>query len=328
MTTTSTYSTRMGITTGVMREDLSDVIKTIDPIETPFLNAIGTGTCTNTTPNWLVDSLDAAADNAAVEGADVSSSYTARSGAVRLSNVTQILSKLVEVSSTVEASDTAGKANKMAYQLAIKMKEFARDTEWALLNADYSAGTVSTARKMRSLVGDGVNTGWLNSPTYYGSSTLYEWSSTYVATNDLTETIFQTQIQAAWAEGGKVDLVLADPTQKRIISGFYGNTKATINSDAGDKKIVNTIDIYESDFGMVKIVPERQFRKIQSPTATYYEFVAIVQKDLWQACYLQKPKTEKMAKVGLSDRAMISAELTLKALAPKGNALIQRCSRV
>ena len=242
--------------------------------------------------------------------------------------MTQILSKLVEVSSTVEASDTAGKANKMAYQLAIKMKEFARDTEWALLNADYSAGTVSTARKMRSLVGDGVNTGWLNSPTYYGSSTLYEWSSTYVATNDLTETIFQTQIQAAWAEGGKVDLVLADPTQKRIISGFYGNTKATINSDAGDKKIVNTIDIYESDFGMVKIVPERQFRKIQSPTATYYEFVAIVQKDLWQACYLQKPKTEKMAKVGLSDRAMISAELTLKALAPKGNALIQRCSRV
>ena len=33
MTTTSTYSTRMGIATGVMREDLSDVIKTIDPVD-------------------------------------------------------------------------------------------------------------------------------------------------------------------------------------------------------------------------------------------------------------------------------------------------------
>jgi len=328
MASTTTYGTRMGITTGVMKEDLSDIIANISPTDCPFLNAIGKSTCNNTTPSWIVDDLAAAASNAAVEGADVSSAYAARSGGLRWSNATQILTKLVEVSSTVEASDTAGGANKMKYQLGIKLKEFARDTEWALLNADYNAGGASTARQMRSLIGDGINTGWLNSATYYGANTLYQWSSTYANTNDLTETLFNDVIQASWAEGGKVDMVLASPTQKRIISGFYGNTKAAVNSDAGDKKVVFTVDVYESDFGMVKIVPERFFRTIESPTGTFYDFVAVIQKSLWEVCYLAKPSTEKMAKVGLSDRAMISAELTLKAKAPKGNGLIQRASRV
>lgn len=327
MASTTTYGTRMGITTGVMKEDLSDLIANIDPVDTPFLNGIGKSTCNNTTPNWLVDNLAAAASNATVEGADVSSSYTARDGATRLSNATQILTKLAEVSSTVEASDTAGGANKMKYQLGIKLKEMARDTEYALLNAEYNAGTASTARQMRSLIGDGVSTGWLNSATYYGSGTLYQFSGTYSATNDLTETIFNTQIQAAWQEGGKVDMVLASPTQKRIISGFYGNTKAAVNMDAGDKKVVSVVDVYESDFGMVKIVPERFFRTIQPSTGVFYDFVAIIQKSLWETCYLQKPSTEKMAKVGLSERVMISAELTLKAKAPKGNALCQRLAR-
>jgi hypothetical protein len=327
MASTTTYGTRMGITIGVMKEDLSDIIANISPVDTPFLNAIGKSTCTNTTPNWLVDDLAAAASNAAVEGADVSTAYTARSGAVRLANATQILTKLVEVSSTVEASDTAGGANKMKYQLGIKLKEFARDSEYALLNAEYSAGTASTARQMRSVVGDGVSTGWLNSATYYGSGTLQDFSAAYSATNDLTETIFNTQIQAAWSEGGKPDLVLASPTQKRIISGFYGNTKAAVNMDAGDKKVVNVVDVYESDFGMVKIVPERFFRAVEPVTGVFYDFVAILQKSLFEVCYLAKPSTEKMAKVGLSDRAMISAEMTLKAKAPKGNALIQRLSR-
>lgn len=332
MTATTTYGTRMGITAGVMKEDLSDIISNISPMDTPFLSSIGKSTCTNTTPNWLVDSLASAASNAAVEGADVSSSYTARDGATRLSNATQILTKLVEVSGTVESADTAGGANKMKYQLGIKLKEFARDTEWALLNAEYNAGGASTARQMRSLFGtmpaSGTTyTGWLSSSTYRGSGCLEDFSGSYSANNDLTEVIFNTQIQAAWQEGGEVDLVLASPTQKRIISGFYGNTKAAVNTDASDKKVVNVVDVYESDFGMVKIMPERFFQTVQPSTGVFYDYVAILKKSLWEVCYLRKPTTEKMAKVGDSERAMIVGEFTLKAKAPKGNAAIQRLSR-
>jgi len=332
MTATTTYGTRMGITTGVMREDLSDIIANISPTETPFMSAIGKSTCNNTTPNWLVDDLASAASNAAVEGADVSSSYTARSGATRLSTATQILTKLVEVSGTVEAADTAGGANKLKYQLGIKLKEFARDSEYALLNAEYNAGGASTARQMRSLVGEmpgsgTTYTGWLNSATYRGTGCLQDFSGAYNATNDLTETIFNTQIQAAWAEGGKPDLVLASPTQKRIISGFYGNTKAAVNMDAGDKKVVNVVDVYESDFGMVKIMPERFFQTVQPSTGVYYDYVAILQKSLWEVCYLRKPTTDKMAKVGDSERSMIVGEFCLKAKAPKGNAVIQRLAQ-
>lgn len=328
MTQTGTYGTRNTVATGAVREDLAEAIKNISPVDTPFLNNIKSGTVDNHTPNWLVDSLAAASVNAHVEGADMSSSYVGRDGPVRLANVTQVMAKLAEVTSTYEAVKKAGNANSMAYQVALKMKELSNDIEKSLLCANYSAGTVSVARQMRSVCGDGVNTGWLNNSSYYGTGTLYEWSSTYANTNDLTETIFKNAIQAAWDNGGKPDLVLASPAMKAIISGFYGNTKATVNIDASEKKVIATVDYYQSDFGTVRIVPERHFPSIQSPTGTFYDFVAVLQSDLWEVGYLQKPKMQPMAKIGLSERMMISAELTLKALAPAGNALIQRCSRV
>lgn len=52
--TTQTYQ-QIGI-----REDLSDIIYDISPMETPFVSAMGKGTATATKPEWQIDALDAA----------------------------------------------------------------------------------------------------------------------------------------------------------------------------------------------------------------------------------------------------------------------------
>lgn len=78
------------------REDLSDLIYSISPSDTPFLNSVGQGTATNTTHEWQTDSLASVnVSNAAIEGADASTATL--SATTRLSNRCQISQKTISV---------------------------------------------------------------------------------------------------------------------------------------------------------------------------------------------------------------------------------------
>ena len=98
------------------REDLSDVIYNISPTETPFMSSIGKTKATATYHEWQTDSLAAAASNAVVEG-DTASDITI-SPTTRVGNRTQISSKTIKISGTMEAINKAGRKSEKAYQLA------------------------------------------------------------------------------------------------------------------------------------------------------------------------------------------------------------------
>ncbi len=51
-----------------IREDLSNIIYNISPMDTPFLSSCGRDTCDNTLFEWQTDSLAAAAANQQLEG--------------------------------------------------------------------------------------------------------------------------------------------------------------------------------------------------------------------------------------------------------------------
>ena len=54
-----------------VREELSDIIYNIDPVETPFMSNIGKGKVSNTYFEWQSDQLAAAnQDNKQIEGDD------------------------------------------------------------------------------------------------------------------------------------------------------------------------------------------------------------------------------------------------------------------
>ena len=40
-----------------IREDLSNIIYNISPMDTPFMNGVGRGSCDNTTFEWQTDTL-------------------------------------------------------------------------------------------------------------------------------------------------------------------------------------------------------------------------------------------------------------------------------
>ena len=90
-------------------------ITNITPTDTPFQSSIRTEKVHARTFSFQEDTLAAAADNKLVEGATLSEST--RNPTTLLSNVTQILSKTFEVSSTADAISTYGRAKETALKM-------------------------------------------------------------------------------------------------------------------------------------------------------------------------------------------------------------------
>jgi hypothetical protein len=98
------------------REDLLDKITNISPTDTPFTTMAGTATANGVFHEWQTDSLAAAAQNAQLQGDDVT--FAAASPTVRVGNRTQISRKEVIVSGTQEAIDKAGRNSEIVYQMS------------------------------------------------------------------------------------------------------------------------------------------------------------------------------------------------------------------
>jgi len=143
MTTYTTY-TQIGI-----REDLSNAIYDISPLDFPFMTSISRGApAKNRFVEWQTDALaTAVTTNQAIEGADAS--YSTATPTVRLRNFTQISQKSISVSGTAQAVTTAGREEELAYQIAKRSKEIKRDMESSFTqNIASRAGSASTARRM------------------------------------------------------------------------------------------------------------------------------------------------------------------------------------
>lgn len=301
---------------GALREDLSDIIYDISPMDTIFMTRAGRGSADSTTHEWQTDVLTAPAANAQIEG-DAFSAQS-RSLPSRLKNYTQISTKNIEVTGTAEKVNKAGMSSMMAYHTARAAKEQKRDMETAMLgNNPASAGSSVSPR-----VAAGVPN-WLYSANHIKLSGQTVWSTTApvsgfatatipgASTTAFTETDLKAMLQQAWSNGGEVDTVLCNAAVYQTISGFTG--LATRFRDVGSRQqaqIIGAADLYVSPFGSHKIVLSRYIM-----AASCYA----LDMSSWQVDYLRPFKTVPIAKVGDSDREMLLAEWTLVAKTPLAN---------
>lgn len=290
------------------REDLADVIYMISPTETPFQSAIAKTKASATLHEWQTDALDTAAANAVVEGDDTS--FGAVTATSRLTNRCQISRKAVIVSGTQDVVDKAGRAREMTYQLMKRSKELRRDVEFVLTNNQTPrfTGGSTTARQLRPLPGWYTTNVQAGTSGANGNSTAARTDGT---TRSLTETMLKTAIQNAWEAGGEPDMVMVSPSRKTEISNFTGNANRQI--DAKGKKLVAAIDVYESDFGALKVVPNR-FQRTRD--------VHVLDTQYWALATLRPMKTEDLAKTGDAEKAHLITEYTLAARQQASSALI------
>lgn len=286
------------------REDLTDTIYNISPIEVPFQSMIGKTKATATFHEWQTDSLAAAAANAQLQGDDVA--FASVSPTVRLGNRTQILRKEVVIAGTQESVNKAGRRSEMVYQLQKRSKELKRDLEFVLCsNQAPVTGNSTTAPQMRPLCG------WYatnDSRGVSGADGTTSAAATDGTQRTFTETILQDVMQNCWAAGGNPTVALMGPKQKRVASAFTGG--ATKFDKTEDKTLFAVVDVYVSDFGQLKFVPSRFTRGAAAGTDRE---VHVLDTDYWALATLRPMQTVDLAKTGDAEKAMIITEVTLEA---------------
>jgi len=289
------------------REDLSDMIYRIDPTDTPFMSGADKEKATAVNHEWQTQALAAAsAGNAQLEGDDPTTNTTTPT--VRLGNLCQISYKVARVSGTQQAVDHAGRDNEIAYQEMLKGLELKRDIETILVGANQAkvAGNTSTPRQTASILS------WIVSNTSKGTAggaadpsaadgTGTRTDGTQIA---FTEARLKAVLSSIWTNGGKPDTIFTGAFNKQVFSTFTG--RATAFEEAKSKKIVASVDAYESDFGKLKVVANR-FQRARD--------VLVLEMDKWSVAYLNGRNmiSIPLAKTGDSERRQILAEYALVA---------------
>jgi len=306
-----------------IREDLTDAENMISPTETPFISRIaGKTSATNKYHEWPVVELAAVdSSNRVPEGEDAPAVDAPRL-ALRRGNYTQISDKVVKVSDTSQKVDGAANVEKLSKQIAYKLKELKRDKE-TMLTANVAAvpgaaegatTRVAAGLSAFSITNDQLGAGAGASPTLSGTTNGYpNAAATNGTLRDLTEDMLNAAIQAVWTQGGDPKYVLCSPINKRLISKtFTGN--ATKYKNADDKKIISAIDVYESDFGQVQIVPDRF-----SPTRDVF----VLDPELVKIAELQSTRQLDLARTGHTENKLIQCEYTLEVGNEKAMAVIR-----
>lgn len=299
----------------VIREDLEQQYTMISPEETPFQTAIGVGqAATNTYHEWTVVELASpSTSNRVIEGDDAPAEDDGTLGK-RFGNYTQISDKIVSVSNTSEAVDAAAEnVQRLAAQIAIKLKEMKRDMEAMLLqNIAAAPGSSGSARASAGLPA------WLRTnivlgatgaaPTLSGTTVGYPDAALTPGTAvALTEANLNNVIEDCWNEGASPSIIMVNANNKRVISqSFTGNS--TRYKDAIDKRLTAAIDIYDSDFGELTVVPNR----FQQTTASNNYSVYVLDPDYAELCFLETPRQTELAQTGHAKRRMVHCEYTLK----------------
>lgn len=183
--------------------------------------------------------------NAALEGDDAAAArFTVRS---RLTNCTQIFSATVEVSGSEQAVRQIAINDELDYQKHQRLREMLRELEDAVINsvapASNQQGSAAIRRTMRGL------------RSFIATNRFVPDVNGFPDDTTLTEEQLNTALRAIWQNSnGSVDLIVVGGSEKRAINQFVASNR---RYSAQGETYKDAISVYESDFGVCRIVLSR-----------------------------------------------------------------------
>lgn len=266
---------------------------------------------------WLTDTLASpSASNAQIEGDDAGAD--AITPAVRLANYTQISRKVAQVSGTDQAVKGAANVNTMQYALMKKSKELKKDMEATLFaNQAYNVGSASVAR-----VSAGIPA-WLTSNVDFGATganptTVGSTARTDGTLRSIAESNVKTVLAAAYTNTGRnPKLAFMSAAHKQAFSTFTGNVTRFVDVGSRQAKLETAYEVYVSDFGEVKLIPDLQMRSRD---------IIFINPEYIALAYLRAFQKVPLSKTGDSDRIALYAEYTLEMRNEAGHAAVYDAS--
>lgn len=283
---------------GARKESLLNIITNISPEEDSLLKDLGKSSASNTLHEWVTDTLKAPAAQSVVEGSDAT--FANRTNPGRVTNQTQIVRIDFGVSDSERARNYPSFKDRYAYEMDKAMKEWNNDAEFNLLRSTVATGTGSAARTMIGLK---------------AAITTVATSQSGVSLNELQ---LNDYIQNAWNQGGRPTDIYVGAKLKRRISGFTANT--TRQTEAPTKTLVNVVDQYVSDFGVLRI----KLHRYMTVSGDTHNDIIGIQPDKFRVAYFREPEHVSLAKTGSATKGMIEGEMTLEYLAENSSFKAER----
>ena len=316
MAFSNTYDTTNTGSAVSNREDLTDVLTILAPEETPILSSANKERATSTFVEWTVDSLSAPSTSGISEGADVTAFTDQFAGRARLGNRFQKFRRDFMVSDLQEAVDSVGPA-KIAQAEAKAIRELKRDIEATIASANTQA-TENGANTSNALggLGDWIQNaaGSANVPSDFRTPA----ASVVDAGATLSESEFNGLITSIFTVTGNTNnlMLVADTTLRSDISDFArvsaGATEniRSVNYDGNSGSIKLSVDLYQSDHGVVSIVNGNpDCMPTQAGTAGMMGYM--VNPDYYGIHELIPMGSTRLPNLGGGERGFVDCALTL-----------------
>ena len=247
------------------REDLTDVLTILAPEETPVLSSASKTKANATFAEWTVDKLADPGTTGVAEGADVTTFTDKFAERARLGNYVQKFRRDYMVSDLQEVVDSVGPA-KVAQAESKAIRELKRDVEATILSSndrsvENGAGTNYGLRGLGKWLADGTTIAGTPAdvPAAYATPT----ANNSDQGNAFTETHLNTQLSSIFRQTGQSSnmMLVVDTGLRRRISDFARlaanvgtNPLRQVNMDQGNTTIKLSVELYESDHGVVSVV--------------------------------------------------------------------------
>lgn len=317
---------------GVIREDVMDKIWDISNIPLPFTELCSKGTHSNRRVEFVTDTLaSAATNNAVIEGADSSKDNGALG--TRLGNYTQIATKEVKVTSQSQEANSIGNMASLSYQLSMRQKELRRDVEAQMLTHQASvAGDASSTAGISAGIGaqlkTNVKVGATGAVGGFNTTTGLFVAPTPGTKRALSETLIRDTLQMVYEAGGNTSTAMARPIVIRLLSEYlFGTTArvATLTSDKTQKgdggalTAYGSVNVFVTDFGQTIALRDNRLQPVDTTaTSSMYFLDGAHLKQSFMRGYT----TESLAKLGLTERRMMSVMYSMLVLNEKSQGAI------
>lgn len=256
------------------RETLADRIDIITPEETPLYSLLPKEKIDGVHPEWNTDSLATpVVTNAQVQGFVYD--FDAITPTSRIGNYTQIFSKSFIVAETQEAVAKAGPKSDYNREKLKKGVELRTDIEVTFAyNQASSAGSSAAAAKtggLRAWIATNDTLGSGGASGGFNSGTNVVDAATDGDQTALTKAMIDNMIETVYTGGGNPKLLMLSPYLKRIFTSVLMNVSGTTTQQtqtrSGQARVIGAVDEYQSDFGMISVVPNRQWARAGASVA-------------------------------------------------------------
>lgn len=230
------------------REDLSDEISIITPIDSPFYHSLGTAGCKATKHEFMTDVIRQPAANKAKYGSDPTIGTSQQP--VKLHNFVQLQEESFSIDDTSNAVTTVGNSGSYEYQKALKMKALVGDMEYAFLREVRVEGSASVEPSMRGLLNWQTTNLNKAADATLGADGTITGGTERELDRDIVKGVLQNIFTSGGGGQGKTLTAYCGAIQKTKFDKFYN--RDFDRRDVADGKSVDKVDLYITSFGTVK----------------------------------------------------------------------------